>query len=90
MPTACFLQSVVILVRSRCTLQCLDSLKIFSFIFLLARYEFRRDEGFEHDFVIKKVGVDGSLSLKVKEDQHFEKIKVIYWWSLEQFIHEFI
>ena len=39
MPTACFLQLVVFLVLSRCTLQCLDSSKIFSFTFLLARYE---------------------------------------------------
>ena len=78
MPTACFLQLVVILVLSRCTLQCLDSSKIFSFIFILARYELSRYECFEHDFIIKKVGVDGTLSLELKVDQHFEKLKVIY------------
>ena len=82
MPTACFLQLVVILVLSRCTLQCLDSSKIFSFIFIFARYELSRYECFEHDFIIKKVGVDGTLSLGVKVDQHFEKLKVIYCWYL--------
>ena len=77
MSTACSLPSVVILVLSRCTLQCLDSSKTFSFTFLLARYELSRDEVFDHDFLIKKVGVDGTLSLEVKVDQHFDKLKVI-------------
>ena len=90
MPTACFLQLVVILVLSHCTLQCLDSSKIFSFIFLLARYELSRDEGFEHDFLIKKVGVDGTLSLEMKVDQHFDKLKVKYCGYLEEFIHVLI
>ena len=89
MSTACSLPSVVILVQSPCTLQCLASSKIFSFIFLLARYELCRYKGFYHDFLIKKVGVDGSLSLEVRVDQHFDKLKVIYYWYLEDFIHVF-
>ena len=83
MSTACSLPSEVILVQSRCTLQCLASLKIFSFIFLLARYEFSKDEGFENDFLIKKVCVDGSLSLDIKVGQHFDKLQVIDCWYLE-------
>ena len=90
MSTACSLPSVVILVQSPCTLQCLASSKIFSFIFLLARYEFNRDTGFEHDFLIKKVGVDGSLSLELKVDLHFDKLKVIFCWYFEEFIHALI
>ena len=90
MSTACSLPSAVILVLSHCTLQCLDSSKIFSFIFLLARYELSRYECFEHDFIIKKVGVDGTLSLGLKVDQHFEKLNVIYCWYLEEFINVLI
>ena len=90
MSTACFLPLVVILVLSPCTLRCLDSLKIFSFTFLLARYELSRDLGFKINFLIKKVGVDGSLSLELKVDQHFEKLKVIYCWYFEEFIHALI
>ena len=90
MSTACFLPLEVILVLSPCTLQCLASSKICSFIFLLARYEMSTDEGFEHDFLIKKVGVDGTLSLELKVDQHFEKLKVIYCWYLEEFTHVLI
>ena len=87
MSTACFLPLVVILDLSRCTLQCLDSSKISSIIFLLARYEFSRDAGFKADFLITKVGVDGSLSLELKADQHFNKLKVIYYWYLVKFTH---
>ena len=78
MSTACFPPSVVILALSRCTLRCLDSSKISSFIFLLARYKLSRDVGFRICFQIKKVGVDGSLSLEVKVGHLFEKLKVIY------------
>jgi hypothetical protein len=78
MSTDCSLPSAVILVLSRCTLQCLDSSKIFSVIFLLERYESSRDPGFKINFLIMKVGVDGYLILEVKVDQLFEKIKVIY------------
>jgi hypothetical protein len=49
----------------------------------LARYEFSKDEGFENDFLIKKVGVDGSLSLDIKVGQHFDKLQVIDCWYLE-------
>ena len=80
MSTACFLPLVVILDLSRCTLRCLDSSKISSFIFLLARYGLSRDAGIKINFLIKKVGVDGSLSLDVKVDQLFKKLKVIYCW----------
>ena len=90
MSTACSLPSVVILVLSPCTLQCLASSKICSFIFLLARYEFCRYKGIEHDFLITKVGVDGSLSLEVRVDQNFDKLKVIYYWYLEEFTHVLI
>ena len=90
MSTACSLPLVVILVLSRCTLQCLASLKIFSFIFLLARYEMCRYKGFYHDFLNKKVCVDGSLSLEVRVDQHFDKLKVIYYWYLEEYTHVLI
>ena len=67
----------MISVLSLCTLQCLASSKIFSVIFLLARYGFCRYKSFEHDFLIEKVGVDGSLSLEVKVDQVFQKLKVL-------------
>ena len=78
MSTACFPPLVVILALSRCTLRCLDSSKIFSSIFLLARYELSRHTGFKINFQIQQVGVDGSLSLEVKVDQHFEKLKVVF------------
>ena len=80
MSTACFLPLEVILDLSRCTLRCRDSSKISSFIFLLARYGLSRDAGIKINFLIKKVGVDGSLSLDVKVDQLFKKLKVIYRW----------
>ena len=41
-------------------------------------------------FLIKKVGVDGSLSLELKVDQHFQKLKEIYCWYFEEFIHKVI
>ena len=81
--TACSHPSIGILVLSRFTLQCLASSKIFSIIFLLARYGFNRNKGFYHGFLIEKVGVDGSLSLEVKVDQVFQKLKVKYYWYLE-------
>ena len=80
--TACSHPSVANSVLSCCTPQCLASSKIFSFIFLLERYGFCRYKGVEHDFLIEKVGVDGSLSLEVRVDKHFDKLKVIYYWYL--------
>ena len=57
---------------------------------LLERYKFCRYKDFEHDFLIQKVDVDGSMSLDVRVDHHFDKLKVIVIGSFEEFTHVLI